>query len=50
MLSLAKSTNFDMTLMFAEDGDHKQISDIVSKLGTYDPKLAADIKAKFNNE
>jgi len=32
LLSLAKANNFEMTLMFAESGEKKNIDDIVSKI------------------
>jgi hypothetical protein len=32
MLSLGKANNFDMTLMFLEDGDRAKIEVIISKL------------------
>jgi hypothetical protein len=44
MLSLAKSENFDMTLMFAEDKEKKLINDIVGKLPA---EFSSKVQSKY---
>jgi hypothetical protein len=38
--------NFDMTLMFCEEEEHKSIATVVSKLGS-NPTLQSEVKSKY---
>jgi hypothetical protein len=47
LLSLAKSDNFDMTLMFCDESELANVKEIAGKV---DAKLAAEVKAKYGIE
>jgi len=47
LLSLAKSDNFDMTLMFCEEDELSCVREIAGKL---EGKLASEVKAKYGVE
>lgn len=48
LLSLAKSENFEMTLMFAEDSDRKSIKEIVDNLKDVDKELAGKVRTLYS--
>lgn len=47
LLSLAKSDNFDMTLMFCESEELDCVKEIAGKLNS---KLASEVRAKYGIE
>jgi hypothetical protein len=47
LISLAKSDNFDMTLMFCEEEELNCVKEIAGKLNS---KLASEVKAKYGIE
>lgn len=50
LLSLAKANNFEMTLMFAESKDLKNIDVIVDKISKTDSRLAKQVKEAYTPE